>query len=102
MWLMHFGIFDSDGNALAWYDSEPEAHAALRQMGKESGIPGDLALLRFEGEEVVGEAEIATAGTEARFVSFVHPDFENDAGESPLRAVLQSESSTRVLEVVLN
>jgi hypothetical protein len=98
---MHFGILDSEGNVLAWFDDRGAAESALDRMSGRAGLPGDLALIAFEGDSPVGQSEVRSAATEARFVSFVTAEFEPSA-LAEIGRELQSMSTARVREVVLN
>lgn len=55
---MHYGIIDSSGNLLEWFDEEDAARVALYEMVDEApDSEDDLALLTFdESGDPVGEA----------------------------------------------
>jgi hypothetical protein len=55
---MYFGIFDSAGNALSWYDDEQAARAGLDRMVE--GVPDaaeNLVIFQFDDQgDPVGDA----------------------------------------------
>lgn len=100
---MHYAIFDNEGNALQWFDDEEKATEALDLWASQKNLLGDLALIAFDESGAIEGAEVRSANTQARFVTFVNSILESEALEFGVpSSPPPTWSTSRVLEVTLN